>query len=335
MSFFRINFSGGTEEQDYRGFFPYITASILLICVAIFAGINIENNPQWWLNSNHWGYFTSDDIRDGKLWGLLTNAFVHKELWHIGFNMYWLWIFGRKIEFEKGHTRFLLIVLSSAIVSSIWEMAFGDGSGIGFSGVGFALFGYIYMQDRRNNPAFAGFMNVFTVNLFMFWMFFCLVLTLMHLWQVGNAAHASGLIWGMLLAYCENMRFVVLRFFIPLLIFFLSIVPVYWAPWSVSWLFYKAHGYHEKQQLKEALQYYSKILHIEPDNEYAHLNMRNIEAHQLSLRAYDAMMHGDFKTSDALCDSIFLIDSTNAWAKEVRASREVQKNQLNSSAGIK
>jgi membrane associated rhomboid family serine protease len=57
-------------------------------------------------------------VADGAPWQLLTSAFTHVEVWHIGFNMLALWLLGPTLEAVIGRTRFLALYLLSALAGS-------------------------------------------------------------------------------------------------------------------------------------------------------------------------------------------------------------------------
>ncbi len=71
--------------------------------------------------------FRSIDRRPGRL---LTHAFLHSQtdLWHIVFNMFCLWWFGREIEALYGSREFLAFYLLAAIAGGL---AFTAGLGYG------------------------------------------------------------------------------------------------------------------------------------------------------------------------------------------------------------
>jgi membrane associated rhomboid family serine protease len=50
---------------------------------------------------------------------MITSAFLHANLWHLGGNMFFLLFFGRKVEDLLGRTKFLLLYFVCAFVSSI------------------------------------------------------------------------------------------------------------------------------------------------------------------------------------------------------------------------
>ena len=82
-------------------------------------------------------------VVDGAYWQLLTSAFTHLELWHIGFNMLALWVLGPQLELAIGRTRFIVLYLLSALTGSAlvyWASA-EYGTTLGASGAVFGLMG--------------------------------------------------------------------------------------------------------------------------------------------------------------------------------------------------
>lgn len=59
-------------------------------------------------------------VADGDVWQLLTSAFTHFHVWHIGLNMLILWFVGPGLEQVLGRTRFLALYLVSALTASVF-----------------------------------------------------------------------------------------------------------------------------------------------------------------------------------------------------------------------
>jgi membrane associated rhomboid family serine protease len=59
-------------------------------------------------------------VSDGAYWQLLTSAFTHVEIWHIGFNMLALWVLGPQLELAVGRVRFLALYLLSGLSGSLF-----------------------------------------------------------------------------------------------------------------------------------------------------------------------------------------------------------------------
>jgi membrane associated rhomboid family serine protease len=64
---------------------------------------------------------SSDIFERGRVWQLLTAAFLHSptEPFHLVFNMFFLWMFGREIESMYGHREFVAMYLTAAVFSTL------------------------------------------------------------------------------------------------------------------------------------------------------------------------------------------------------------------------
>jgi membrane associated rhomboid family serine protease len=131
-------------------------------------------------------------------WRLVTSTLPHQDIVHLAFNAYWLWVFGTYLEERLRAPRFLGLVLLTAVVSGAAEYGAGIG-GIGLSGVGYGLVGFLY-GARRRDPSYEDAIDRKTVQLFVGWFFFCIGTTLAKLWPVGNVAHGTGALVGLVLS---------------------------------------------------------------------------------------------------------------------------------------
>lgn len=82
-------------------------------------------------------------VADGALWQVMTSAFTHLEIWHIGFNMMALWFLGPQVEAVIGRARFIALYLVSALSGSAAVLWLGSehGSTLGASGAIWGLLG--------------------------------------------------------------------------------------------------------------------------------------------------------------------------------------------------
>src|SRR5687767_2713344 len=109
---------------------------------------------------------------------------------HLAFNLYWLWVLGTLVEQSFGHVRTALLLVFLAAASGAADFALAEG-GVGLSGVGYGLFGMLWVLSRRD-PRFAGAVDSGTVALFVTWFFLCIVGTYFGTMNVGNVAHGAG-----------------------------------------------------------------------------------------------------------------------------------------------
>jgi membrane associated rhomboid family serine protease len=142
-------------------------------------------------------------IRHGELWRLVTSIFPHVGILHLIFNVYWLWVFGTLIEEIYGHIKTVALVLLFAIVPNALEYAFSSG-GVGLSGVGYGLFGLLWILSKRDER-FRDAIDQRTIRLFVIWFFFCIFATVTNLMLIGNIAHGTGAVLGILTGYAISL----------------------------------------------------------------------------------------------------------------------------------
>jgi len=96
-------------------------------------------------------------IEDGEWWRLLTGAFVHSGLVHIGFNAYLLWYLGGALERYAGTMRLLAIFFVSVLWGSAGALVLEpDAATVGASGGVFGLMAAIFLLERTRGIALFG-----------------------------------------------------------------------------------------------------------------------------------------------------------------------------------
>ena len=98
----------------------------------------------------------SPAIEAGEWWRGLSAAFLHGSTMHILFNMYFLYIFGPRLERQVGSVAFSGIYLASAVGGTIATYLFGPANSlsVGASGALFGLFGaWLYAAYRQRGSA--------------------------------------------------------------------------------------------------------------------------------------------------------------------------------------
>jgi membrane associated rhomboid family serine protease len=89
-------------------------------------------------------------VADGEWYRLLSGGFLHAGLFHIGFNMFALFILGRLLEPAIGTPRFVALYFASLFAGSFGALALSDPVQItvGASGAIFGLFGAAFVIAR-------------------------------------------------------------------------------------------------------------------------------------------------------------------------------------------
>ena len=152
-----------------------------------------------------------------EVWRLITPIFLHFDIFHLVFNMYWLFVIGGQIENRYGSFWFGLLILVSAAISNFAQCIvpvnmggsapFLEGGYLinamgGMSGVVYALFGFVWMRmtyDRASGL----FLPQTTIFLLLVWLVFCMTPISQDILQasVANWAHAIGLLVGVIAGY--------------------------------------------------------------------------------------------------------------------------------------
>lgn len=155
--------------QDFPKFresrhFPVTLLLCLISCFATFL---------WWSEVDVKGLFANGYIRRGELWRLVSAVFIHGDILHIAFNLYWVWLFGSLLEKAYGSMKFLGLFLFFAVGASAWDYALASG-GIGVSGVVYAFFGMLLLL--RHDDRFIHALDKGTIALFIGWFVACIIL---------------------------------------------------------------------------------------------------------------------------------------------------------------
>jgi membrane associated rhomboid family serine protease len=157
----------------------------------------------WWAKLDVSPLFESAMVRRGEVWRLITSIFPHIDVLHLIFNLYWLWVFGTLVEEVYGHFKTAGLFLLFAVGPNALEYAFSVG-GVGLSGVGYGLFGLLWVLSRRDER-FRDAIDTRTIQLFVVWFFICVLLTVANVMQVGNIAHGAGAVLGILTGFAITM----------------------------------------------------------------------------------------------------------------------------------
>jgi GlpG protein len=151
---------------------------------------------------------TWQSIRGGQIWRLFTPALLHFSLAHLLFNGMALLDFGGQIERNLRSWRFLSLVVVSAVISNVCQALFQSPFFGGLSGIGYALFGFIWMQVTHGRSQRYT-LSQLTTYLMMIWFVLC-ILHDMPLFEpyldgfipnTANFAHGGGLLTGIAAAW--------------------------------------------------------------------------------------------------------------------------------------
>lgn len=130
-------------------------------------------------------------IVNGEWYRVISAAFMHEEIWHLGFNMLALWMLGGALEPLLGRWRFITLYFVSAVAGSAASLlgATALSLSIGASGAVFGLFGAYFVTMRKLGRDTKAILGLLAVNLV-----YGFVVS-----GVDWRAHVGGLIAGLLL----------------------------------------------------------------------------------------------------------------------------------------
>lgn len=140
-----------------------------------------------------------EPILAGQVWRLVTPIFLHFSPLHILFNVWAMTVEGTMIESRRGTFRLAVLVLVSAVLSNLGQHFYTEQAdpGVlhlfgGLSGVGYALFGYLWMKGQYE-PEQGMILHPNTITTMLLWLVLC-----MTGWvgPIANAAHVVGLVVG-------------------------------------------------------------------------------------------------------------------------------------------
>lgn len=152
-----------------------------------------------------------EKIREGEVWRIFTPILLHGDIFHLLFNMLWLYVLGRQMEGRIGAARYIAFILITAAFSNTMQYLMSGPNFIGFSGVLCAMITFIYVRLKiapweLYNLQRSTFLFIM---IFIFAMFGIQVLTLILqiltgqtlTTSIANTAHLSGALLGYLLGY--------------------------------------------------------------------------------------------------------------------------------------
>lgn len=252
-----------------------VTIAVIAISAAWTAWIYFASSPgsDW----RPFGISNGYQVYLGDYWTLFTSMFVHVNVLHIYFNAYWIWILGGWVEERYGSRFYALLIVISGFCASALELSFAGGTGVGLSGVVYAIFGLLWGAQLFGSHSTDEVLPAQRIQLFLVWLVLCFVLTATGALSIGNVAHVTGLVVGLLAAFAvASPQRAIARFAVPLAVLFTGVTVLY-SPWSYVWLGSQAIRAQVRQHYDDAVRYYSAVLERRPNNPWALENRGRIQ----------------------------------------------------------
>ncbi len=206
-----------TELQDFaakvhalpapRTWWSSVTTVILALNIGAFLALALFADAGWLTTNSllpyvRFGANNAAATTDGEWWRLLTSMFMHYGALHLFMNMWALYQTGHMVEKLFGRSLFALGYLGSGLVGGFASMVWhGDKVwSAGASGAVFGVYGLLLGYIRREKLALPKRVYQPMMNSTLAFAGYNLVYGLM-LPQIDNAAHAGGLLGGIVLGW--------------------------------------------------------------------------------------------------------------------------------------
>lgn len=124
---FRFGLPAGVFPGGFEGGYPKATVALIIINVVVY--IITSFNKMFMSVGDYWvevgSYIPISLVEDpSNIYRIITSMFLHGDILHIFFNMYFLYIFGKSVENTLGPLRFLILYFTSGIFATIFHTAF-------------------------------------------------------------------------------------------------------------------------------------------------------------------------------------------------------------------
>ena len=186
---------------------PFITIALLVI-MAVFYALQLFTDLVFGYDLLAiYGMKSNELIIAGEYWRLVTAMFLHGSIIHLGFNLYALYILGRRVERFFGSLRFLALFLIAGIAGNLFSFAFTEAPSLGSSTAIFGLLGaegvFIYQHRKlfgeQFRVALRQIIQVALGNLVIGWL----------IPGIDNMGHIGGLIGGALYTWFGGPDFTI------------------------------------------------------------------------------------------------------------------------------
>jgi len=141
---------------------PWVTWSIMALCVVVYVLQMLPGSTV----TNTLAYVAAFPWAASEPWRMITYAFVHGGLAHIGLNMLSLFLFGPLLERSLGRIRYVALYLVSALGGAVAVLLLSPGgSVVGASGAIFGLLGAVFIIQRRMGGNTSQLLVIIVLNL--------------------------------------------------------------------------------------------------------------------------------------------------------------------------
>lgn len=206
--------------RDHRPtrIFPVVTYTIIAVNVMVFilrVFMEFSGYLDWFFNT--FAIIPFLIVQGEQLYTLITAMFIHGDIFHILFNMLYLYIFGNNIEDSMGSGRFILFYAVCGVLASFAHIYMDPTSPIPTIGASGAVAGvlgaYMVLYPRERVDALLGYfyVRVRAVVVLLSWFALQLLYGILSLGDTSHGgvaffAHIGGFVAGAILIFIFRKR---------------------------------------------------------------------------------------------------------------------------------
>jgi len=186
---------------------PWATYILLLINIVVYAIEAVLSGNIFWIDINvlaQIGQLNYYVINYRWYWQLITAMFVHHNIIHLGFNLFWLYVLGIQFERSFGPNKLITVYLLSGLVGNILTVFLLPLIAVsgGASGAIFGIFGYLLLYGGVMGG------NVRNMILYGIFIFLINISIATNIW-----AHLGGMLLGMVWGYYDAKKVLSYRYY--------------------------------------------------------------------------------------------------------------------------
>jgi membrane associated rhomboid family serine protease len=106
-------------------FSPHFSATVVLLIINIAAFLLQNIAEPHWRGIYNYLSLSVDGLKHGFVWQLLSFQLLHNGFWHLFWNCFAIWMFGRAVEDALGKKNFYILYFSSGVVGGLFQVLAG------------------------------------------------------------------------------------------------------------------------------------------------------------------------------------------------------------------
>jgi membrane associated rhomboid family serine protease len=154
----------GVRRAAYEGGGALVTKTLIAINVLVFfvnlaqgSTLSRVSGSLFEKGALYIGSSFTSGLADGEWWRLITSAFLHGSLIHLGLNMLVLWIVGSPVEQAIGRGRYLALYFVSGLAGSAGALLFDPNAiTVGASGAIYGILGAALVLESQGSHVLGG-----------------------------------------------------------------------------------------------------------------------------------------------------------------------------------